>query len=301
MSRHLLIINTHSGGGRTADRVTTLLDDLSRPDAQYETAFTDAPGHAALLAEGAAKDYATLIAVGGDGTVSEVATGLVKSGAVEVCLGILPMGTGNDIAQGLGIRDSETALAALRGFQVRPIDACEVCYTVGARKETRMSLIGVGIGYPAEVTSKATKRVKRILRHWSYLYATIACAASYRCPKMRIEAEGHTWEEELLLCAVSNLEWTGGQSICMAPGAKCDDGWLNVLLFRESSRLRSLMKLPQVVKGTHGSLPEVEYFPSQRITVDSNPAARLNIDGDLIGTTPAELRVLPGALKVKVA
>lgn len=300
MGSHLVIVNTHSGGGRMRERVEAMLADLPLPRDQVEVAYTEGPGHATRLAREAAPTHDTLVAVGGDGTVGEVATGILTAPEGRAVLGILPMGTGNDAARTLGIPDWEAGFAALRGGRERTIDICEVGYHLQGRTETRISLIGVGIGFPAEVTARATRRVKRVLGRWGYVYAAFACAAGYRAPKMRVEADGKVLEGRFPLCAVVNMEWSGGHSLRMAPGARCDDGWLNVIVVRDPCVPRLLLRTRQVMQGTHVDLPEVDYFPAREVVVGSDPQAELMIDADLSGTTPAYFRILPGALRVYV-
>lgn len=300
MESHLLIVNTHSGGGRMRERVESMLAELPLPAGQVDVAYTEGPGHATRLAREAAPTHDTLVAVGGDGTVGEVATGILTAPEACAVLAILPAGTGNDAAWTLGIPDWEAGVSALCGGRIRTIDICEVDYRRDGRTETRISLIGVGIGFPAQVTAAATKRVKRILGRWGYVYAAFACAAGYRAPKMRVEADGKVREGRFPLCAVVNMEWSGGHSLRMAPGARFDDGWLNVMVVRDPCVPRLLLRTRHVMRGTHVDLPEVDYFPAREVVVESDPRVELMIDADLAGTTPARFRILPGALRVRV-
>ncbi|MBW3624916.1 MAG: diacylglycerol kinase family lipid kinase [Armatimonadetes bacterium] len=299
MNRCLFIANTHSGGGREARTLETRLRQLSRPGVQYDLRFTERPGHAEEIARVSAADYDVLAAVGGDGTVGEVATGILSSARPETPLGILPRGTGNDVALSLGIRDWETGLAALHEDRTRPLDACEVTYMAGGGERKRLALVGAGVGFPARVTVTASKRVKRLLGKWGYTYATVVAALGYRCAEFHLEIDGRAEDRKLFLLAVSNLERTSGQTMRIAPGARYDDGLLDVILVREAGTFRLLRKLTSLADGSHIHLPEVDYFPAREILVSSPAPVGLMIDGDLVGTTPARFRVLPGALRMK--
>lgn len=299
MGRHLLIVNSHAGGGRAPARVRELLAGINVPGEQFDAVFTEAPGHAARLAEDAAPRCDTLVAVGGDGTVGEVATGLLASGSETACLGILPFGTGNDAALTLGIPDWDAGLAAIRSGSVRKVDIFDVAHQAPDGPRTRRALIGVGIGAPAEVIAMAGERVKHLLGRWGYFYAAVLCGFSYRCPRMRIETDGTVREGQIPLVAIASMEWSGGHTLRMAPGALCDDGWLDVVIAREPNSLRLVRRLPHVMDGSHVKLPEVEYFRAQHISVESDPPARITIDGDLSGTTPVQIEVVPGALRVR--
>lgn len=299
MGHHLLIVNTHSGGGRTQARIRALLPSLRTPGEVFDTVFTEAPGHARQVAEEEAPNYDTLIAVGGDGTVSEIATGLLQACVRKAVLAILPMGTGNDIAHGIGIHRWEDGVASLTSRALHWIDACETGYTTQEGWDKRLSLVGSGVGLPAEVTARATRRVKRLFRHHAYLVTGIAAAICYRSPEMRLVVDGREITGRFRACVVANMERTGGQRMVMAPGALCDDGLLNVSLLAHSSPRRLLTCLARIRSGKTEGFPEYTGFCARDVLVESNPAARLNLDGELSGTTPVRFRVLPGVLPVR--
>ena len=296
----MFIINGHAGGGKAAHRVEALLRDLARPGEELKRVYTERRGHGAEIAEQAAASYETLVAVGGDGTVNEVATGLLRSGRGNVSLAILPLGTGNDVAQTLGIGEWREAVAALRGPGRRVLDVCEVCSSIHGGRRRDISLLWGAVGFPAATLRRTTPRVKRTLGHWSYLYATITGAFSYRCPQMRVRVDDQCREERLLLCAVANMEWTAGHSVRVAPGARWDDGQLDVVLVKEARGVRLLSRLRRFARGGHAGMVDVAHFPARSIRVESSPGGAVLVDGDLVGETPVQFTVLPGALKVRV-
>jgi diacylglycerol kinase (ATP) len=301
MARHLLILNPHAGGGRAEARARAMTEGLDRAEHEFQTALTEGPGHATVLARENAAAFDTIVAAGGDGTVNEVATGLYGAGEPRPALGILPFGTGNDVAHTLGLRDWETAARALLDGGEEWLDVAEVTLQREGSSRTSVSLLWVGIGFPAEVILKTTERVKRTLGKHSYLYSTIRCALSHRCPTMRITTDGQTREGKYAMCAVANIAWTGGHTMHIAPGARHDDGRLDLVLLREATALRLLSKLSCLGKGTHIHLPDVEFFPGHDVRVESSPPCGVNIDGEYAGSTPVHVRVRPGALHVKVA
>lgn len=298
MTRSLLIVNPHAGGGLAAERVDGLVAELSDGERQYEMVLTDSPGHAEQIALGEAANYAGLVAVGGDGTVGEVAAGLLASGA-DSALAILPLGTGNDAGRGFGIGNWADGVAALRGTLERRVDVISAMYRSDGRDQHRIALVGVGVGYPAELLEWTTERVKRVLGRWSYTYAGVACALCYRCPALRIVADGEPLEGRWLLAAACNAEWTAGHTVRMAPGASVDDGWMDLILVRRAARPRLLAMLTKVADGGYVSLPEVLRRAAREVTIEGDPT-RLNLDGDPAGEIPLSLRLVPGALRVRV-
>lgn len=298
MARRLFIINPNAGGGLARQRVEELIRALGA-EAGYDLRFTSAPGDATRLAAELALEFDQLIAVGGDGTVAEVANGLLASGATA-SLALLPLGTGNDFGRGLGIPDWETAAAALRNGLERPVDVVEVCYTTGGEVVQTLALIAVGAGFPADLLTRCTLRAKKLLGRSVYHYAAFATIAACASPSYRLELDGQEFTGRLVMVAVANLERTAGGTVAMAPGAVCDDGLLDVVLVRAAGRLRLFQALRRTSDGCYLQLPEVERYRTRSIRIESTPPARLNIDGELLGSTPVTLTVRPGALRVRV-
>jgi len=274
-----------------------LIDERLSGD-RVKTVYTDAPGHAERIARETAPTCDALVAVGGDGTASEVATGILTSAAPDTPLGLLPMGTGNDFALALGIRNRDDAKAALFGGEARAVDVCEVHYATPAGTEVRLSLVGSAAGYPAYVVARTSERTKRIFRRRSYLVMALACSLRYRPPETRITIDGEERCERLLLCVVANTERTAGGTMRMAPGARVDDGLLNVILAAGVRPVAFLPKLGRLRTGAHVDLPEIEYRTAREVTIECVPDVDVTVDGDPVGTTPARFRVRPGVLRV---
>jgi diacylglycerol kinase family enzyme len=154
------------------------------------------------------------------------------------------------------------------------------------------------VGFPARVSERASKRVKRVLGKWAYAYGTLVSAVGYRCPEFHVEIDGRAEDRRLFMLAVANLERTSGQTMRIAPGARHDDGILDVILVKEAGTLRLLRKLGSIADGSHVLLSEVEHLPAREVAVDGPAPLALMIDGDLVGTTPARFRVLPRALRM---
>lgn len=295
--RCLVIINEHSGGGRRQPRLAAL---LSCPPAglALETAVTRGPGDATRIAREAAPRFDIVAAAGGDGTAGEAATGILESQAPETRLAMLPIGTGNDAARAIGIPDLAAGIAALTSGASRAVDALETTYQRGGEALRRVCLVGAGAGFPGEVVARTTPRVKRTLGRWSYAWAAFAAAAAYRYPAIRATVDGTALEGTFIIAAAANIETTGGGQLRMAPGAKCDDGLMRVLLIRHTPKARLLTQLPRLATGSHIGLPEVVYLSAREARFESEPPVGLNVDGEREGETPVSLRLLPRALRV---
>jgi diacylglycerol kinase (ATP) len=116
---------------------------------------------------------------------------------------------------------------------------------------------------------------------------------------MTMKAEAESFSGRAWLVLVGNVESTAGGSMCLAPGARLDDGELNISLFPHGSRIRMGLKLmPKIGTGEHVTVPEVSYFPGKRVEIDSDPPAVVELDGDLYGLTPVVFTVCPQAMNI---
>jgi diacylglycerol kinase (ATP) len=299
----LIIANPRAGRGRGAALLGELVRKLPSTSTSPRLVTTQAPGHAAQIAAEDETACEQILVVGGDGTLGEVATGLHAAGRLDTPIALIPAGTGNEVARTLGIRDLDTALQALCGGRLVAFDACRVRYAREpgtAPDELRVGLHWSGVGFPAEVIACITPTLRRWPGGLGFLAAAVRALAPYRCPRMRISADSRDREGPYLLCGVANLERAAGQALRVAPGARWDDGKFDVMLSAPVPLFGCLPQLARTLRGTHSKLPGIEYYPARRLRVESEPAARLLVDGEVIGYTPAEFEVMPGALRILV-
>ncbi len=255
---------------------------------EFEIRETDAPGAARRLAKEAARQGASVVAAaGGDGTISEVADGIADTGAA---LGILPLGTGNDFVRTVGIsRNLPDAVNTLVHGVERPID-------VGLANGRRFINIA-GCGFDAVVAERVNAGYKRLHGTSAYLAALIQGLAGFRPTPMAVTVDGETIELRAMLCSIGNAQYYGG-GMRITPDARLDDGLLDVCLLGEVSIPRFLLAFPRVFKGTHVTHPAVTMLRGRKIRVEASPSMPVFVDGDLLGRTPVEFEVLPGALRL---
>jgi diacylglycerol kinase (ATP) len=258
---------------------------------------TERPGHACEIAV-SADGYEILAAVGGDGTVGEVMTAIMSREASDVKLAIVPAGTGNDIARNAGIRSVEDAVAAVRYGKPKAFDIMRVESQMDGRPVVNYSFLAGAVGFSS--IPRIRPWMKRLLgAKGAYYLATLIQLLLYRTTEMTTKAEERSFRGKAWLVLVGNVESTAGGSMCLAPGARLDDGELNISIFPHGSRIRMGLKLmPKIGSGEHVNVPGISYFPGRRIEIDSNPPAVVELDGDLRGMTPAKFAVCPGAIRV---
>jgi diacylglycerol kinase (ATP) len=140
--------------------------------------------------------------------------------------------------------------------------------------------------------------VKRLFGHrLAYVVGLLRALMSYRAPRIRVSSGDQQWEDRFLFVCASNAETSGG-GMRIAPGARVDDGLLNLNFIDAVGRLQAVRHLAQLFRGEHVTHPRVRYFPATELSIDADQPLAVALDGDLAGSTPARFTVKPGALKI---
>ncbi len=285
----LFIVNPAAGGGRAASLIPRLGILLG---ADVEIRRTQGPEHASQLATTAAEEgRAAVVGVGGDGTLQEIARGLLASDNPPV-LGIIPAGAGNDLAKGLGIPSSlSDALHTIHNGKVVQLDV--------GRCGDRYFLNAASAGFDAEVAASVSR--SRCLRQHRFVYAAIGALllARHRNRDLELHLDGTPVARRALLVAVTNGRYYGGgMEIC--PAADPTDGYLDVCVAGDLSRVEALALLPRVYSGGHRGHAQVEFFRARHVSIEGPPDTPTQLDGEIGGPLPAEFEVVPHALRVLV-
>ncbi len=288
------IVNPVSGNGRTGRLVPRLVGLARRLGLDFDLQLTQAPQHATELASEHSSEFDVVVAVGGDGTVNEVAAGAVKSKAV---MGVIPTGTGNDFARALGrLKGLQDYVHRIVSGKVRVIDA-------GVLKFNNRDLLfvnGVGVGFDAEV-ARESLNIHRLGGISRYLYAVMKTLPKYVSPDMRIELDEKIIEGKRFLVAIGNGISAGG-GFLLTPGASLDDGLLDACLVSDLPIRRVLQVIPSVLKGQHGKHPEVTMEKARKIRIKSDRPVSIHRDGEVPTdkVDDIEMRIEPGCLNILV-
>lgn len=294
IARVVVVLNPASGRG-TGRRARPLLESALRqafeaaPNApSWEIRETTAPGSGTEIARRAAEEGAIIVAAaGGDGTYGEIVNGLVGTNA---CLGILPMGTGNDFARALGLAgDLNLAARTLVEGEPHAIDL--------GRADGRCFINVAGCGFDAAVAMRVNRGFRWLRGTAAYVAAVLQSLAAYRAAEMRLTIDGEQMNLRAMLCCVANTQSYGG-GMRIAPAARIDDGLLDVCVLREAGILEFLRAFPRVFKGTHVNHPKFFTRAASRITIESEVPLPVLIDGDVTHSTPITFEVVPSAIKV---
>lgn len=287
----VIIINPIAGRrGDGRQRIAQATSFLTSADLEGEVLVTTRAGHAHDLARAAAARGASVVAAwGGDGTVNEVASALAGG---PIPLAIVPSGSGNGLARELGVPlQPRAALALLLAGDARMIDAGEV--------EGRLFFNIAGIGLDAQIAHRfAQMNGKRGLRR--YVRATIEELARHAAREHTIRTDLGTAHLRTLLIAIANGRQYGNGAL-IAPGARLDDGRLDVVAVGDRPTWRALLQIPHVFRGTVASVAGVESTATTAAEITSTTPVLYHIDGEpMVGGEVVRFRVRPNALLVRV-
>lgn len=295
-----VIVNPLAGRGHAAQVAPMIARELEALGVDHEMVRTRYAGEAMDLARQASEEGCEIVvAVGGDGTTHEVVNGLMNDGVGgrSAMLGCLPAGSGNDFALMNGaVPDLVEGCRHLTDGHVRTIDIGRV--TVDGQI-TRYFDNVVGIGFDALV-ARATRDVKHLRGAALYLPVVLKTTfVTLRPPWMRIEYDDHVIETRALMAVVANGPREGG-TFHVAPRAKTDDGWLDLIVADSVPRLKVLQMIPHFIKGTHLGQDCVRADVAKRIRITSEEPLYLHVDGEIICDVAheVEVEILPAALRM---
>ncbi len=290
--RYFLIVNLIAGQGRCKAVFPRVKAALERRHISFDLHYTNEPMEAVDVAKmGIEAGFTRIVAMGGDGTVNEVANGVLGSPAA---LGVIPAGTGNDFVRTLGIpSDPLEALKMLSEAGERMID-------VGRVGEDRFFVNGLGIGIDAQV-ARDVLGMERLRGAPAYIYAAVKEVFRFGAFPVHLEGQGISEDLRCLSLGVANGKYCGG-GFMLAPRASVDDGLIDVAAIGDFPRMERLLRLPQARAGKHLKLPQVRYVQVPRIRVSSDAKLIAHMDGEPYELPRAafEVGVVPKALRVLV-
>jgi diacylglycerol kinase (ATP) len=311
----LVVVNPVAAAGRAGRAWARISAQLRAAGLEFDVAMTSWPGEATQLARQAVRARRpVVVAVGGDGTINEVANGFFDGEEpipTTTRFGILPAGTGGDFRRTLGLpRQPEAAVAALCQGRSRRLDVGRLrCTAPGGAIVLRHFLNVADAGIGGEVVARVNRGRRegeagrlfwRLLGGEStFLLASLLTLLVWRNRPMRVVVDGEARELIAQQVVVANGQYFGG-GMRVAPHARPDDGLLDVVIAGDLSWWDNLRALAEVRQGTHLDPPEqkIAFTRARRIEVSSPEPVRVDADGEQPGSLPAVFEVVPGALEV---
>ncbi|MEG1547429.1 MAG: diacylglycerol kinase family lipid kinase [Clostridia bacterium] len=291
MDKLFFIVNATAGSGRSGKCFDQVRRELDKRGISYGCEFTQAPHHAEDLTRAALlRGESTIVAVGGDGTINEIASVMCGNATT---MGILPFGTGNDLAKVLKLpTDPDGALEVLLNGTVRPMDA--------GMANDKFFINIAGLGFDVDVLVNTEKYKKHFNGMLPYMLGVINTLSHLRTLHITLTVDGKTIQKDSILVAVGNGTHFGG-GMKVTPLADPFDGLFDVCLIEIMPMLKLLSLLPGFVNGKHLKSKQVHYFNATEIVVECDEPCMLDFDGELGSSVPAKFTIIPGAINILVA
>lgn len=302
----MVIVNPKAGSGRGLKDWPVISNQMYDNNLKFTCLFTEHKYHAIELTVKAINDgFRNIVAIGGDGTIHEVVNGIFLQKAVpttEICLAVIPAGTGNDWIRMFGI--SKTYSEAVRSLvEKRTVlqDASKVSFYETRVEHTRYMANVAGLGYDAVVNLKYNnlkddgKYGKRL-----YIKSTFHTFLKYTPKKFTIKTDGKLFYEGLVFSGAVGIGKYNGGGMQQTPDAVFDDGLMDLTIIRKMSKLRIIRNFRVLYSGNIYSIPKVLHTQAKKIEIDTWPETRIEIDGEAVGTSPFVFELVPQCIRVVV-
>lgn len=309
----LVIVNPKSAGGSTRDNWSAIASDIRTHFGPFQVAFTKAAGdgsNIAMMAAEAGRKF--IIACGGDGTINEVANGILDSG-IDVEFGVLPSGTGGDFRRSLGMPQStREAARALRNGKPRWIDVGRITFQSHNDETVSRYFLNVSsFGLAASIIERVKSNkaldwlpLGGVRGRAGFALSTLQEVVGLDPVTVRVKIDGR--EEKLLQTVnfcVANARYFGG-GMMIAPKAKLDDGYFDLVNIGDIRTAKIILNAYTLYKGSHLDLSEVKSSLAKKIEVlPASPGDEIHLetDGELPGKLPAVYEIIPKALRIRTA
>jgi diacylglycerol kinase (ATP) len=289
-----VIYNAAARGGRIERHQKEMRRLLDERVGAYEWTETSSTKQGIQLASEAGPQD-VVVAVGGDGSIHTVVEGLIAGGG-QAALGIIPAGTGNDFAYGMGIPSGQAeAIDVLAAGAESRVDV-GWAELDGLPGFPFANAIGFGFDAASSIQSRKRKFLPGVLR---YLVSSLETLASWRAPTVVVQGDGLAWEQPLMFATFGNAPRSGG-GFLITPDADPADGLLDYCLVREIGIGKALTVIPKVMRGTHGSVAEAALGRGVAFRLSASRSVPVHADGEIVSTAcqSAVISIRPGALRV---
>ncbi len=299
-----LIVNPAAGSQTVSKKWPTLNQTLRIILGEVAADFSRGMGDATQSARRAILDgYETIVAVGGDGTINEVVNGFFENGRLlnpAARLGILSMGTGDDLVRSLATpKKLEDAAGRIRGQRVRKCDLGRLtCQGHDGRPVTRYFINIADAGFGAMVAETVSRSTKALGPFFSYLTGLVRTMAVYKNQPMQIQVDETYLAEAPVSCVVVANGQFFGSGMWIAPEARFDDGLFDVVIIGDMTRREIVTNIHKIYNGKLANHPKVTCLRGKQIKLNSPSEVWIEADGEQTGKLPATFEILPSVLNI---
>jgi len=285
-----IIANPKAGHGKGPGNIARLRSLLRLLDINYEILETTAAGEATEIAQDLAKkEQDRIIVLGGDGTISEVVNGILGT---PVELGMICVGTGNDIARSLGIpyNNLKASLEVILAGKTKMVD-------IGMENDRCfVSALGIGLAANIAVRANAMKTLKGPVAFFVAAYQAIGSLESF---PLRLTLDSRKMEVECVAVLIQNSCYCGG-GLLLAPQASMTDGLLDVVVIEKTGRVELMFNFPRLYKGKHLKHPKFRAYQAKTVNIESSVRIDKMFDGDIFGKTPVSAKIAESSVRMVV-
>ena len=305
-SSWIAVINPNAGGGRVAKEWPLLSNMLKDRGFSFEEVFTTHRYHAVeLVIYSLKRGFRNFISVGGDGTLHEIVNGIFYQKEVpvsEITLAVLPAGSANDWTRMYRIpKDYDKAIETVLEGRTVMQDVARVEYSQAGVRNSRYMVNVAGVGLDANICLRCNaSKDKGKSGDLAYVKAAFKALVSRTSTPTKVVVDGRSYFSDRMFSTGFGIGKYSGGGMMQVPDAVADDGLVNVMVARKVSKIKFLLLFKQLFKGTIYRIREVSHTTASRVCVISRKPDRVEIDGEVVGTTPINLEVLPRALRVVV-
>lgn len=302
--RYFVICNPTSGYGKGKKQWPKIKQKLEE-NFLFDFALTEHPRHAERLVSTAIEQgYTNIIGVGGDGLLQEIANGLLTQNIVEpstVTVSLISMGTGNDWRKSSGMPKSiDMAIKAIKSGKTMLQNVGLIQYFIDGKKHQRYCINFAGVGFDSYVVANTLPLKK--YGEMAYLLGMAKCLFSYKKPILKVNSNEHSIETEAYMC-IAGIGKFGGGGMKLIPHAEMNDSPFAITLAKDFTKSEVIRFLPKLFTGDLINLKKVETWHTSLLKVEAieNPEnVYLEADGELFGTGPFQMQLVPNALRVTI-
>ena len=299
----LVIVNPNAGhrkGRKDWHLISKLLSDYQ---IKFRPFFTEGRKHAIEITdEGIQKGFRKIIIVGGDGTINEVVNGCFNQKVcptTDLILSNITVGTGNDWGRMFGIpSDYEGAIKVIQECRIRQQDAGVVYYHCGNEREKRYFINIAGLGFDALVVQRTNRQKERGRNGKAvYLWNLLRSLIAYKHTYTDVIIDGNKISNHTFTISLGIGRYSGG-GMMQTPKALPDDGLFDITIIKKMRRRDIIRNLKMLYDGTILKHPLIEGYTGKDICIDSDPIIHLETDGEALGHSPIEFRILPQSINI---
>lgn len=289
VKKAMIIANPSSGKEQAEEHIDQIMEQLKKTGYSVDVRLTEGEGDATRFAKEACDSkYDAVIAMGGDGTMNETVNGLAEQPHRPV-MGVIPLGTVNDFARALNVPlDPEEAIGVLGG---------KTEFTDIGKINNRYFLNILALGGIAEATGEVTSEKKTSLGSLAYIIEGLKTLTDKTPFTIKVEADSGIYQEKSLLFLAALTNSVAGFEK-LAPDAKVADGQFHCFIVKDVALPKLLRIGANLLKGDFQNDPDVLYFTSEKLRINSLMELKANVDGDMTEAVPLELKVLQGHVTI---